>query len=325
MRRLMALRKPATYQVPRFFDPKDRRLFTIIQRSLEAQANAVNILGIPYDGAVIGRKGAVEGPTAIRQVLGAAANYNPELGVDLLDARVMDLGDMVLESEEVERVQAQVKSETLSSLDRSSLLLILGGDNSLSLGSIGACAEKYDRIGLVVLDAHYDLRGKMGGRPTSGSSYGLAIKTLQGHLEPSRTVEIGIRGFVNSRIYADEAKQLGITIYTSADVRKRGAATIAQEAFGIASKEVDAIYFSVDIDCVDIAQVCGVSAPSVGGLEPWEVNEIAYYLARQKEVVCADLVELAPSLDSSGRSQIVATSVVLHLIAGFKMRGSGKT
>lgn len=313
-----------TYQTPRFSDPMDRRICSIIQTSQDAQTNAVNILGVPYDGAVIGRKGAAEGPAAIRRVVGAAANYDPELGVDLLDMRVSDLGDLVLDSQEVEAVQAQVKEEVARALNGSSMLLVLGGDNSISLGSISACAEKFDRIGLIVFDAHYDLRGKIGGRPTSGSSYGLAIRTLGGHLEPSGVVEIGIRGFVNSRDYAEEAKRLGITTYTPADVRKHGPTAIAHQAFEVARRKADAIYLSIDIDCVDISQVCGVSAPSVGGLEPWEVNEMVYMLGRQKETVCADLVELAPSLDLSGRSQIVASSIVLHLIAGFKMRGGEK-
>lgn len=316
------MRKPPAYIVPRFFDPKDRRLVWIIQKSASAQPNAVNILGVPYDGAVIGRKGAVEGPQAIRQVLGASSNYSPELGVDLLDARVFDLGDLVLDTEDVEKVQAQVQSEADGALDKSSMLVILGGDNSLSLGSIAACAGKFGNIGLIILDAHYDLRGRLGGRPTSASSYGLAISSLKKELDPLRVVEIGVRGFVNSRDYADEARQLGVTVYTPADVRKAGATEIARRAYEIAKKDVDSVYFSIDIDCVDAAQVCGVNAPSVGGLEAWELNEMAYYMGRQREIVCSDLVELAPPLDPTGRSQIVASTALLHLIAGFKMRGT---
>jgi len=160
----------------------------------------------------------------------------------------------------------------------------------------------------------------MGGKPTSGSSYGLAISSLKNELDPTRVVEIGVRGFVNSREYADKAKRLGMTVYTPADVRRSGAVEIARRAYEIAKKDVDSVYFSIDVDCVDIAQVCGVSAPSAGGLEAWEVNEMAYYLGRQREVVCSDMVELAPPLDPTGRSQVVASTVLLHLIAGFKAR-----
>jgi len=317
------LRRRPTYQVPRFFDAKDKRMASIIQVADSAKNDAVNLLGVPYDGAVIGRRGAVEGPGAIRQVLGGAANYSPELGVDLLDARVFDLGDLVLESDDPEAVQTQVRAETMTMLDRSSLLVVLGGDNSISLGSITSCAEKFGGIGMVILDAHFDLRGKMSGRPTNGSSYGLAISTLGKRLDPRRMVEIGVRGFVNSRAYANEVKELGITIYTPADVRRMGTLDVARQAYDVASKGADAVYFSIDIDCVDMSQVCGVSAPSAGGLQAWEVNEMAYYFGKQDKVVCSDLVELAPPLDPTGRSQVVAMTALLHLIAGFKMRGSG--
>lgn len=294
----------------------------MIQLADKAKSDACNILGVPYDGAVIGRKGAAEGPAAIRQVLGGASNYSPELGVDLLDARVFDLGDIIIGSEDPEIIQNQVKSEALDMLDRSSMLVILGGDNSISLGSIAACAHKFGKIGLIILDAHYDLRGRIGGKPTSGSSYGLALDTLRSELEPNRVVEIGVRGFVNSRDYADKARQLGIITYTPADVRRLGTAKVAQHAYEAASSGAEAVYLSIDIDCVDMAQVCGVSAPSAAGLDAWEVNELAYFFAKQGKVACSDLVELAPPLDPTGRSQIVAMTVLLHLIAGFKMRGS---
>ena len=316
------MRKRPTYQVPRFFDAKDKRLASIIQLSDGPKSNAVNMIGVPYDGAVIGRKGAVEGPAAIRQVLGGAANYSPELGVDLMDAKIFDLGDLILASEDPEAVQAQVRDESSGTLDRSSLLVLLGGDNSISLGSIAACASKFGRIGLIILDAHYDLRGKMGGKPTNGSSYGLAISSLKNELDPNRVVEIGVRGFVNSRVYGDEAKQLGITTYTPADVRRLGTAKVAAEAYEKAARGADVVYLSIDIDCVDMAQVCGVSAPSAAGLETWEVNEMVYYFGRQDKIVCSDLVELAPPLDPSGRSQVVAMTVLLHLIAGFRTRSS---
>jgi len=154
LRQSLTLRRPPAYAAPRFFDPKDRRFVWIVQKADSAQANAVNLLGVPYDGAVLGRKGAAEGPQAIRQVMGASSNYSPELGVDLLDARVFDLGDLVLESEDVERMQTQVQREVADTLDRSSLLVLLGGDNSISLGSITACAGKFGKIGMIILDAH---------------------------------------------------------------------------------------------------------------------------------------------------------------------------
>jgi formiminoglutamase len=314
------LRRPAVYPTPRYKDPDDRRFVSLVGTSERAMPKSVNLLGVPYDGAVLGRRGAAEGPSAIRQAFAFASNYNPELGMDLLGEKVFDLGDVEVGTADVRGAHQRIGDEVLGALDASSLLVLMGGDNSVSLPSITACAKKFHKIGLVVLDSHYDLRGEINGKPTSGSSYGLAIKSLKEELDPRRVVEVGAHGFVNSRAYADVAKRLGIVTYSAADVRNRGAIAVAKEAYTTAAKGSDAVYLSIDLDCVDISQVSGVSAPSQGGLDAREVNEFAFHLAGKRNVPCADLVELAPRLDPTGRSQIVASNVVLHLAAGFMAR-----
>jgi formimidoylglutamase len=291
----------------------------MVRKSGRAAANAVNIMGVPYDGAVLGRKGAAEGPAAIRKALRYFSNYNPELRRDLLGIRIVDLGDMVVRSQDVKRVHSDVKEEVNGAVSSSSLLVVLGGDNSLSLPSIAACCEKFGRVGLVVFDSHFDLREPLNDRPTSGSSYGTAIRTLGG-LEGKRVVEVGIHGFLNSRDYADEATRLGVTVFTAKDVVRLGWAKIARRAYDVASRGVNAVYVSVDLDCLDISSVSGVSAPSVGGLSATDLLEMLYYLGSKKKVVCADIVELAPPLDPTGRSDIIAATALVYLTAGFGAR-----
>lgn len=275
-------------------------------------------MGVPFDGAVLGRKGAKGGPAAIRQAMGGFSNYNVELGIGLEDARVFDLGDIVVD-EELLKAHYQIESEVALDLGESSLLAILGGDNSISLPSLRAFERKFGDVGLIVLDSHFDLRGKIGGRPTSGSSYGLAIESLGG-IDPRRVVEIGIHGFLNSRKYYAKAKKLGIKIFTAKDVVELGIAAVANEAYQIASKEAQAVYLSVDLDAVDISYVPGVSAPSAGGMTSQQLLELVFSITKQAKVKCADLVELAPLLDPSGKSQRVAATVLVYMIASFASR-----
>jgi len=110
-------------------------------------------------------------------------------------------------------------------------------------------------------------------------------------------------------------------LYTAADVRESGATRIAKEAYEVASEGSQAVYLSMDLDAADLAYVSGVSAPSAGGIAAADVFEIAYFLGGKEGVKCADIVELAPSLDLSGKSQIVAASTLVYLIAGFGSRG----
>ena len=294
----------------------------IIRKASRPAPKAVNILGIPYDGATLGRKGAAGGPRAIRESMGSFSNFSVELGLGLESARVFDLGDMVLEGSDVTKAHETIEEEVGHDMAPSSLLVVLGGDNSISLPALRASGKKCRALGLIAVDSHFDLRGKIGGKPTSGSSYGLAIETV-GTLDPGRVVEVGIHGFLNSKGYADKAKRLGVKVITAEEVRSRGALSVAREAYDVASAGADFVYLSVDLDAVDLAQVSGVSAPSVGGIGAQELSTIAYEMAKKRMVKAADLVELAPSLDPTGRSQRVAATVLMNLIAGFNSRTSG--
>ena len=293
----------------------DLRLAKVVRASVRAAPRAVNILGIPFDGAVLGRKGAAGGPEGFRQAMAGFSNYDVDLGVGLEGARVFDLGDLVVGSDVVS-AHKDIEREVGANLRKGSLLVLLGGDNSLSFPALRAYSQKLGKVGLVVVDSHLDLRGRIGGRPTSGSSYGLAIETVGG-LDGRRVAEIGIHGFLNSRRYVEKAERLGVRVFTAQDVRRSGAKRVAEEAYEKAAKGADAVYLSVDLDAVDIAQVSGVSAPSAGGISGGELFELATYFGGRDKVMCADIVELAPSLDPTGRSQVVAATALVSLIAGF--------
>jgi formimidoylglutamase len=312
------VRKPAAYPVPTYGDPNDKRLVQIIRPGEVSQPRAVNILGIPFDGAVLGRKGAVEGPGGIRQAMGGFSNYNIELGVGLEDANIFDLGDLAMDGVEVEKAHSLVEVEVGKELREDSLLAILGGDNSISLPALRANAKKFGKLGLIVIDSHLDLRGRLNGKPTSGSSYGLAIE--EGLVDPRSVVEIGAHGFLNSRAYVDKAMKLGITLVSAEDVSKRGPKAVTRESYMLASKGADSVYVSFDLDAIDQAQAAGVSAPSAGGMWARNAFTIIYELARMEKVRCADIVELAPSLDPTGSSQRVAASALVYAAAGYHNR-----
>ncbi|MBI3841233.1 MAG: agmatinase family protein [Thaumarchaeota archaeon] len=317
------MRRPAEYPKARYHDPHDRRLAGVIRQASKGAANAVNLLGVPFDGAVLGRKGAAGGPGAIRAALMAFSNYNVELGIGLEGARVFDLGDVVVEGGEVTAAHKIVEDEVRANLDESSMMVVLGGDNSLSLPALRAYSQRFRKIGLVVVDSHLDLRGRIGGRPTSGSSYGLAIEALEG-LDGKRVAEVGVHGFLNSKEYVMKAGELGASVFTADDVRRRGAREVAKEAYEIAAKGADGVYFSVDLDAVDLVHVSGVSAPSAGGMEARDLFEMALYFGGKRKVMCADIVELAPSLDPTGKSEVVAATALTYMVGGFLGRQGTK-
>lgn len=317
------MRIAARYPSLSYHDPDDTRLIQIIRSSERPMPRSVNILGVPFDGAVLGRKGAAGGPSGIREAMAGFSNYNVELAQGLEDSRVFDLGDLAVGHEDVGRADSEVEEEVAADIQNDSLLVVLGGDNSVSLPALGACSKTLGRLGLIVVDSHLDLRGRIEGRPTSGSSYGLAIE--EGLVDPRNVVEIGAHGFLNSRQYVEKAKRLGITVVPATEVSAKGPAAVSRNAYSIASRGADAVYLSIDMDAVDLAQVAGVSAPSAGGMWARNMFTLAFEIARNEWTKCADIVELAPSLDPSGRSQRVAAAALTYLIAGFAARSKPRT
>lgn len=315
------MRRPGKYREPRYHDPEDLRLVEIIEPGRRARAAAVNIIGVPFDGAVLGRRGAAGGPEVVRGALSAFSNYGIEKGVSLKGARIVDLGDLVVPKEDVIKAHMVIEREVSAELRKDSMLVLLGGDNSISLPGLRAAARKFGRLGLVVVDSHLDLRGKIGGKPSSGSSYGLAMETVSG-LDARRVVEIGAHGFLNSGNYVEKARRLGVKVVTAGEVSERGAEKVGEEAYDTASEGADAVYVSIDLDAVGLAEMAGVSAPSTGGLSGRELLDLAWRLGAGPKVKCADIVELAPGLDLSGRSQVVAASALVSLIGGFLSRTS---
>ena len=313
------MRKKGQYRRPSYVDPNDVRLVKLIRPGTRAARGAVNLLGIPFDGATLGRKGSVEGPAAIRSAMSGFSNYNFEEGVGLEGSKVIDLGDVVGLTNDVLVAHRKIEAEVSKELKRDSLLILLGGDNSISLPSLRASAKKFGRLGLIVIDSHLDLRGMIDGKPTSGSSYGLAIEELKG-LDPRHVVEMGAHGFLHSETYVKKARRQGINIMTAEEVSRVGAKEAGERAYSIASEGSDAVYISIDIDAVDLGEVSGVSAPSAGGISAREMFEIVMAAGRGEKTICADIVELAPSLDPSGKSSVVAGSVLATLIGAFVSR-----
>jgi formimidoylglutamase len=295
-------------------------LTQIIKTATEAQRGCVNIIGAPFDGAVLGRRGAADGPAAIREAMSAFSNYNVELGVGLEGAKIFDLGDLILDNSDTLAAHRQLEAEASDDIRQDSLLIVIGGDNSVSLPCLRAASKRLGPLGLVVIDSHFDLRGEIDGKPTSGSSYGLALRELK-DLDPRRVVEVGMHGFLNSKSYFEKAEELGITVVPAMEVYQRGPEAIARQAYEIAARNAEAVYLSVDLDAVDLAYVSGVSAPSAGGVSAEQLFRLVYEISRNDKVKCADVVELAPSLDPTGRSSRVAATVVAYTIAGYSARG----
>jgi agmatinase len=163
---------PDAFETPRFSGPRTFMRLPYV-RDLDGVDTA--IVGIPTDGAVVYRTGARFGPEGIRSASVMLRNYNPILGVDVIDRlSVVDYGDV-----------PTVPGSTVDSLERSTAALAelagagvvpigLGGDHTVLLAELRALAGVHGPLALVQLDSHHDL---WGGTSTSASDSSTAASS----------------------------------------------------------------------------------------------------------------------------------------------------
>lgn len=307
----MAFQPSAAQFPPRKPSPDDPRFLDVFVP--HAAGAHLLLAGIPYDGAVIGRKGCREGPTAIREAFRYLGGHHADTGRSLRGLRIHDLGDAPVVEGDTNQTHRRVEGLLAAALTGKQPLVVLGGDNSLSYATFRALHATYGgRWGIVVLDAHYDLRPHEG-QPSSGTPYRRILEEVPGDPVAGRNlVEVGIRPYANAPSLAAYAKEHGVHIVTAAQVRARGMAAVAKEALRVAGDGVDHLFLSVDIDGLDQSIASGCSAPGAGGLTFEEAVVLVEVVAADRRCRGMDLVEVAPNLDPTGNTARVAAQLVAH-------------
>ena len=294
---------------PRTPTPEDPRFLDLLVP--DAKSADILLAGLPYDGAVIGRKGCKDGPEAIREAFRYLGSWDADRHAGLKGLRIHDLGNAPIVEGDTLATHALAGSHLAAALKPPRPLVVLGGDNSLSYPTFQALHDAYGgRWGLLVLDAHYDLRAYTG-QPTSGTPYRRILTEVPGKpVQGGNLVEIGIRPYANASSLAEFAREQGVVVFPMGEVRERGIKQIVRQALAAAGNGVDHLFLSVDIDGLDQSIASGCSAPGAGGLTFDEAAHIVHEVASDPRTRAMDLVEVAPNLDPTGNTARTAAQLV---------------
>jgi formiminoglutamase len=264
------------------------------------------LLGVPAFRTSLSPTGAHATPAAIREAL---RRYSPTLlgppPVDLDDRlRIADVGD--IDEPDGQAGEASVRLAVAALRERADLVIALGGDNSITY----AVAQGADAAGLITVDAHFDLR--------DGVSNGSPVRRLvEDGLDPRHIVQLGIADFANSAAYARRAADLGITVVTMDDLRRRGTADVVAEALRVAGAGDGPVHLDIDVDVCDRSVAPGCPASVPGGLAAWELRSLVRAIAADARVHSADIAEVDATADApDGRTVRLAALCVLELLAG---------
>jgi formiminoglutamase len=175
------------------------------------------------------------------------------------------------------------------------------------------------RAGLLTLDAHLDLRDLNAGLTNGNPVRALLADGLPG----TQIVQIGIQPFANSRKYLNVAREAGIKVTSTAEVRAMGIETAVSEALDRLDQDVEAIYVDLDLDVLDRAFAPATPGSRPGGLTPAEIRTAVRLCGSHAKVRVLDLVEIDPTKDVADATLFAAALALLSFASGLLGRFGG--
>lgn len=277
------------------------------------------VLGAPVHLGSISPGRCDLAPEAIRKALERYSTNDPEAGIDVRSLSVSDLGDLDLAGSPPEETLAPLSEAVRSAVAGADVLALLGGDNSITRSGCHGAADSLDRLGLLTLDAHHDLRD-LG----EGLSNGNPVRALlKDGLPGANIVQVGIAAFANSPAYAQVARDADITVITIESVRAGGIDAVVREALEHLAERVDVVYVDLDIDVLDRAFAPGAPGSRPGGLTPLELFHGAKVCGEHPKVKVIDVVEVDPVMDIADATVLGAARCILSFASGVVSRLSG--
>ena len=283
------------------------------------------IIGAPLDlGA--GRRGVDMGPSAIRYA-GLEARL-AELGLESEDFGNVELvvPEELAEGDPHARFLAEVKAacedvatRVKEAREQGRTPLVLGGDHSVALGTLGGLASASGPGGVIWFDAHADLNTPA--NSPSGNVHGMVLGAALGlddgafastawplpAVDPARTVLLGTRLLDPGEKAA--ARELGIRVITMSQIDRVGIERAVREALEHVSGD-GFVHVSLDLDVVDPEEAPGVGTPVRGGLSYREAHLAMELVAEAGVMSSLDVVEVNPILDRGNHTAALAVELV---------------
>jgi formimidoylglutamase len=291
----------------------------------EAESADIGLLGVPFDTAVMGRRGCRFGPQSVRSSLVFSNVYEPGIDVDLSTGlTVTDFGDVDVLQTDVLGTHERIEKVMTAIYGLGVTPAVIGGDHSIAYPTAKSLINATEgRIGVIMLDSHLDVRHSHHGEVSSGTPFRRLMEEPERPVLGKNLVEIGINGWLNSRYYRDYLREVGATVITSRQVHRRGVDDVVAEALQLATDGTEAFFISVDIDGLDISVAPGTCAPSPGALSAYEALELIWQLGQHPKSRGIDMVEVAPSLDAAGVTSMMGAALIMNYLAATKVRLQG--
>ena len=290
---------------PHFYFPFN---FGAIPHELADYDNAkVAILPVPYDATTTYQSGARNGPMAIIEASRSLEFYDEETGKNFSELGICTLDELDVVDEAAKMVERVYESVNVL-LNDGKKVVLLGGEHSLSSGSVKAHLEKYPDLMVLHVDAHADMRDE---HSENRYNHGCVARRIS---EMCPLVSVGVRSIAEEEAAHINGSRGRINVFFAKDLDKSG--NWIGEVVNSLGKNV---YITIDLDAFDTSIMPSVGTPQPGGLGWYEVLELMRKIAGEKNVVGFDVTELMP-IPGNYAPNVLAAKLVYKLIGYFFCR-----
>lgn len=268
----------------------------------------IALLGFACDAGVIrnkGRSGAARAPDALRRALANLASHPGRYAL-------ADAGNILCEGDNLEQAQQALRDAVFACQRAGRKTLVLGGGHETAFGHGSGVLDAFpdERVAIVNLDAHLDLRSAA--RATSGTPF----RQLALHCEAQGRAFsyscLGASRAANTGALWQEAERLGATVLEDLTLLDPNSRTLADALAGIIDAH-DRIYLTIDLDVLPAWEMPAVSAPAALGIPLALILRIVTTLCQSGRLQAVDLVEYNPQYDRDGQGARTAARLAWHI------------
>ncbi len=256
------------------------------------------IIPVAYDGTSTWVKGADKGPAAIIEASANMELYDIETDSEVYRKGIYTEDTITREITTTEMINA-VNGTVQYYLEKNKFTVVIGGEHSVSIGSIKAHAKHYAELTVLQLDAHADLREEYNGSKYNHACVMARIK------ESCPVVQVGIRSMDSSEKESVDKTRTFFAedIHNNKDWIKK-----------VISKLSDNVYITIDLDAFDSSIMPSTGTPEPGGLLWYDVLALLKEVSNKKNVVGFDVVELCPD-DRNKAPDFMAAKLIYKLLS----------
>jgi len=262
-----------------------------------------------------GRVGAKDGPEWLRKACSNLANHFDD------HTFIYDIGDITCDDNDLEAAQAEFQKVVAKINSKGYFVFGFGGGHEIAFPHYAGLLDSTSKdktIGIINIDAHFDLRLPEDKASSGTPFYQIAMNSMEEEL-PFNYFVIGIQKSSNTQALFKRAEDFGVHYINSHDLKEDNL-HLQKEKVKKFMHQVDYIFLTICMDVFDISVAPGVSAPSIIGLQPFLALEIINVIVHSGKLISADIAELNPSVDQDDKTSKLASKLIFEILTDYQAR-----